>query len=228
MKIKDISPENRPRERLQLQGPSALSNAELLALILKSGTKKENVLEICNKLISKYSLDGLAQATLPELIQEHGIGKAKACQIVALFELYKRTKSVQREKLQIKSAQDIANIYLPKLQPLNKEQFVVVYLDARNRIISDEIITLGTVNASLIHPREVFHGAIKNLASAIIVIHNHPSGDPTPSKEDLEITQRLEQTSKIVGIRLLDHLIIGKTYWSYKNQESFKNNSSKM
>ncbi len=220
MKIKDISPENRPRERLQLQGPSSLSNAELLALILKSGTNRENILEICKKLISKYSLDGLAQTTLQELTQEHGIGKAKACQIIALFELYKRTKNLQKEKVQIKSAQDIANIYLPKLQPLNKEQFVVVYLDARNRIISDETITVGTVSASIIHPREVFHGAIKNLASAIIVIHNHPSGDPTPSKEDLEVTEKLWQTGELLGIKLVDHLIIGKTYWSWKENSS--------
>ncbi len=217
MKITDISPENRPRERLETQGCSSLSTAELLAIILKSGTKKENVLEICNKLLSKYGLEKLANCTLQELKEEHGIGNAKACQLVALFELFRRAGCAKKEAQPIKKAADIAGLYLPRMKHLPQEQFVAVYLDTKNKIICDQIVTVGTINASIIHPREVFHGAIKNLANAVIVVHNHPSGDPSPSKEDLEITQRLEKTGEVMGIRLLDHIIIGREeWWSWK------------
>ena len=221
MKIQDISPENRPRERLESQGPASLSNAELLAIIIKSGTKKENVLEICNKLLSKYGLEELPNTTLNELCEEHGIGKAKACQLIALFELYKRTSCVRKENQSIKQASDIAKIYLPKMKNLKKEQLAAVYLDSKNKIICDQIVTIGTLNTSLIHPREVFHGAIKNLANAIIVLHNHPSGDPTPSKDDLEITERLKETGEVLGIKLLDHIIIGgEGWWSWRESRT--------
>lgn len=217
MKLLDLSPENRPRERLARQGPSSLSDAELLALILKSGTQKENILEICNKLLSKYQLPGLAQATLSELKQEHGIGAAKASQLVALFELLKRTSPQYHNSPEIKCAQDIAKIYLPKMQSLTKEHFMVVYLNTKHKIISDQLLSLGTLNASLIHPREVFYGAIKNLASSIIVIHNHPSGDPQPSSDDMIVTEKIQKTGEIMGISLLDHIIIGRdNWWSWK------------
>lgn len=213
MKITDYSPENRPRERLAKEGPHALSNAELLALILKSGTKKENIIELCNKLLAKYSLKQLSQCTLVELTHEHGIGLAKASQLLAVFELYQRIPSQQSNSPIIRSAKDISTLFLPKLSSLNKEHFLVVYLDTKNRIIKEETISIGTLNSSLIHPREVFHGAIKHCANSIIVIHNHPSGDPTPSSEDLEVTTRLQQSAQILNIKFLDHIIIGKTTW---------------
>ena len=220
MKITELSPENRPRERLQNEGPQALSSSELLAIILKSGTKKENVLDISNHLLAKFGLDNLSNCSLQELQKEHGIGRAKACQIIALFELYKRVGQTQKEKDSITCAKDVADIYLPKLKHLKKENFVVVYLDTKNKIIVDETISIGTLNSSVIHPREIFHGAVRNLANTIIVLHNHPSGDPGPSTEDLRITKRLEQAGKMMSIPLLDHIIIGRNrWWSWKEGE---------
>ncbi len=212
MKITDLSPENRPRERLQKEGASSLSPAELLAIILKSGTKKENILEISNRLISKYGLQNLPDCSLQQLQQQYGIGPARASQILALFELYKRIPlTAQRKK--ISSAKDVAMLYLPKTQPLQKEHFMAIYLDTKNNIIAEETISIGILNSSLVHPREVFHGAIKHLAHSIIIIHNHPSGEPEPSSEDIQITKILEKTGKLMGIPLLDHIILGKDSW---------------
>ena len=207
--------ENRPRERLQAQGAGALSPAELLAIILKSGTRKESALEMSNKLLSKFGLENLSACTLQELLNEYGIGKAKACQMVALFELHKRMENhaVKKEQTAVVSAKDIAQQYMPKLQSLPQEHFMAVYLDTKSKIITDQVITVGILNASLIHPREVFYGAIKHLAHSIIVIHNHPSGDPAPSPEDLKVTSALEKTGEIMGIKLIDHVIIGKEKW---------------
>lgn len=220
MKITDMAPENRPRERLQLQGAEALSTAELLAIILKFGTKKENVLELGNRLLSKYNVEQLSSCSLPELMNEYGIGKAKACQIIALFELYKRMNNgVKKETVIVSGAKDIAELYQSKLNHIHKEHFRAVYLDTKNKIIADQTITIGILNASLIHPREVFYGAIKHLAHSVIVIHNHPSGDPAPSEEDLKITKILEKTGEIMGIKLIDHVIIGKdSWWSWRER----------
>ncbi len=214
-----MSAEDRPRERLQQQGAAALSNAELLAMMLKSGTKKENVLEICHKLLAKYGLEKLSSCSLAELQEEYGIGTAKACQIVALFELYRRLPVSKGNQQIVRNATEIATFYLPKLQHLQQEHFLAVYLDTKNRIIGDNTITIGILNASLIHPREVFYHAIKHLADGLIVIHNHPSGDPQPSKEDLDVTKRLAKTAEIMGIRFVDHIILGKdSWWSWKEQ----------
>ncbi len=210
MNLKAFSPENRPRERLQLQGSASLSNAELLALILKSGTHKENILDLCHKLLSKYGLAGLSKLTLQELEQEYGIGEAKASQIIAVFELHRRASVLKSERTNITTAKDVAKLYLPKLSSLDKEHFLALYLDAKHNIICDQTITIGILNASLVHPREVFHGAIKHLAQALIVLHNHPSGDPTPSEEDLQITKQLQKTGQVMGIPLLDHIILGQ------------------
>ncbi|PIN87425.1 hypothetical protein COV12_03955 [Candidatus Woesearchaeota archaeon CG10_big_fil_rev_8_21_14_0_10_32_24] len=219
MRIKEIMSQDRPRERMERAGPQVLSNGELLAILLKSGTKKENVLQISYGLLSKYGLQNLSRTSLQELCQEHGIGKAKACQIVALFELAKRIPLKENEKIPILKSRDLARTYITKMQDLQKEHFVAVYLDSKNKIIVDHTITIGTLNSSLVHPREVFHGAIKHLANAVIILHNHPSGDPTPSEEDLEVTRVLEETGSIMGIQLLDHLIIGKQkWWSWKEQ----------
>ena len=217
MKVTDMSAENRPRERLERDGAGVLSTAELLAIILKSGTKKENVIEMANTLLSKYGLEQLPTCSLVELMEEHGIGKAKACQLLALFELYKRMPTGDQQTAAITCAKDVATMYLPKMKDLPQEQFIAVYINAKHKIINHHLITQGILNASLIHPREVFHGAIKSLAHSLIVLHNHPSGDPEPSKEDLEVTQRLHKTGEVMGIPLLDHIILGKsTWWSWK------------
>lgn len=219
MKITEMSAENRPRERLEKEGAGVLSTAELLAIILKSGTKKENVLEISHKLLSKYGLEKLSSCSLPELTQEYGIGKAKACQLVALFELYRRVHTPNGNKIPITKAKDIVQLYQAKLQSLQKEHFIAVYLDTKHHLICDQVISIGVLNASLVHPREVFHGAIKNLAHSLIVLHNHPSGDPSPSAEDREITKRLHKTGEVMGIHFIDHVIIGKNgWWSWKEE----------
>ena len=212
MKITDLAPENRPRERLQKEGPEVLSPAELLAVILKSGTKKENILEISNRLISKYGLQNLSGCSLTQLQQQYGIGPARASQIIAVFELYKRISPTNQRK-KISCAKEVAEIYLPKTQALQKEHFMAIYVDTKNNIIAQETITIGILNSSLIHPREIFYGAIKHLAHAVIVLHNHPSGDPEPSQEDLEITKSLIKSGKLMGIPLLDHIILGKDSW---------------
>jgi DNA repair protein RadC len=214
--MKHILKENRPRERL-MHSASSLSSAELLAIILKSGTQKENVLEISHKILQKFG-SRLQYCSVQELSQEHGIGIAKACQIVALFEFHKRIPKDKR--ITVNSAKDVAKIFSKKLQNNQKEHFIALYLDVKGNILSEKTVTIGLANASLAHPREVFHGAIKSMAHSVIVIHNHPSGDPTPSEEDLLITEKLEESGEIVGINLIDHVIIGKgSYWSWNENQ---------
>jgi DNA repair protein RadC len=210
MKIKDIPIENRPRERLAKNGPSVLSDAELLAVILQKGTSKDNVIDMSNKLLSKYPLDELSDMTLSELQEIGGIGPAKAMQIIALFELSKRVKSGKICEKVVNNASDIAKYYVEKMKGLKKEHFIAVFLDSKNKIIKDELISIGTLNSSLVHPREVFKEAIKNSANSIILVHNHPSGDCEPSEEDERITQKMIEAGDIIHIKVLDHVIIGK------------------
>ncbi len=219
MRIKDFSEEQRPRERLCKHGASILSDAELLAIILKIGNKEENVIEMSHRVIAKYGLEKLANCSLSELRQIKGIGNAKACEILAAFELAKRANICSAEKRSIKSAQDVFNYFHPKMRELTREQFCILLLDLKNKIIKEELISLGTLNGSLIHPREVFKSAIKESANSIIIVHNHPSGDPAPSKEDEEITVKLVEAGDMLGINVLDHVIIGRDrYWSWKER----------
>ena len=219
MRIKDISLENRPRERLEKQGPSVLSDAELLAIILKTGNKDENVIDVSNRLISKYGVDKLSNCSLAELQEIKGIGNAKASQIIALFELNKRHNISKQNGKPIKTAKDVFDYCSPKLSGVDKEQFMILHLDTRNKIIKDEIVSVGTLNSSLIHPREVFKSAIKESANAIILVHNHPSGDAEPSEEDKKITDILFKAGELLSIKVLDHVIIGKDSWhSFKDK----------
>lgn len=218
MNLTSFAPENLPRERLQVHGAGALSNAELVALILKSGTKQDNILDLCQKLLAKYSLEQLAQASLQQLQQEHGIGVAKASQLLAVFELGKRlTPQIQMKN--VRNAQDVAKLYMKRFLQEKQEHFVAVYLDTKHKIIAEQVITKGTLNMSLIHPREVFYGAIKHCAHSLIILHNHPSGDPTPSEEDLRVTKILQETGEMMQIPVIDHIILGQgTWWSWKEQ----------
>ncbi len=218
MNLTSFAPENLPRERLQAQGAGALSNAELVALILKSGTAQQNILDLCQKLLAKYSLEQLGQASLQQLQQEHGIGVAKASQLLAVFELGKRLAPRMGEK-SVKNAREVAEVYLKRFADEKQEHFIAVYLDTKHRVIADQIITKGTLNSSLIHPREVFHGAIKHCAHSLIILHNHPSGDPTPSEEDLKVTRVLQETGEMMQIPVIDHIILGQgTWWSWREQ----------
>lgn len=213
MRMKDISSEQRPRERLKAKNSENLTDIEILALILEKGTKGENVLDLSNRLISTYGFEKLNSLSLQDLMKIKGIGLAKASKLIAAFELSKRVNSGRLCGRSIRKPSEIARHYINKLKDLKKEQFIAVFLDAKNKIIKDEIISVGILNSSLIHPREVFKEAIKNSANSIILIHNHPSGDAEPSEEDKIVTKALVETGEIVGIKVLDHLVIGRDKW---------------
>lgn len=220
MRLKDYSSEQLPRERLIKHGSGALSDAELLALLLKIGNRGENVIELSQRLISTHGLEHLAQCSLEELQKIKGIGKAKACEILAAFELARRANICGVEKKSIKSALEVFHYFHPLLKDAVQEQFHLLLLDTKNKILKEELISLGTLSASLIHPREVFKSAIRGSAHAVIIVHNHPSGDPAPSHEDEAITQKLVEAGELLGIKVLDHVIIGKDkYWSWKERK---------
>lgn len=223
--VKDIPSSERPRERMIEFGPESLNNAELLAILLRTGSANESVLTLAQRIISQIGeLRGLYDITIEELTKVKGIGPAKAIQIKAAIELGKRvTKehSLNRNN-SIRSPKDVADYIMEDLRHLKQEHFVTLLLDTKNNVIAKETISIGTLNSSIIHPREVYKPAIKKSVSAIIVAHNHPSGDPTPSREDIEVTKRLKEAGEILGIDLLDHIIIGDSkYFSLKDKGLF-------
>jgi len=218
MKIHDILPENRPIERLNKLGAGALSDAELLAIILRTGTKTENVIDLSNKVLSLYNLSKLTDCSTTELKQIKGIGITKSSQILSIIELCKRINLAKSNITKITCAKDVFELMQPKIGHLKQEVFVVLLLDSKNNIIKEEIIAKGTLNSTLIHPREVFKLAIKESANSIILVHNHPSGDPIPSTQDIEVTKKLIEVSDKLDIDLFDHLIIGKeTFFSFED-----------
>ena len=217
MKIKDLPKIERPRERLLKYGVNKLSNSELIAIILGSGKKGENVIDLAKKLLKKFPNNQLSNTLIKHLIEIPGIGKTKACQIVACFELGKRFLKNKQSQL-ILSPKDIWND-LKDIRDKKKEHCVIFYLDVRNQVIKKEVISIGSLNTSLIHPREVFEPAIKNLAGQIILAHNHPSGENQPSEDDLAITNQLVKAGKILGINIVDHVIVTTGgYYSFKEK----------
>src|SRR3989344_3881489 len=215
MKIKEISIEQRPRERLKAKGIDNLNDSELLAIILQNGTQGENVIDLSHRLISTFGVEGLNSLSLSELMKIKGIGLAKASKLIAAFELSKRVSSGKICEKIVKNPSDIASHYIEKLKDLKKEHFIAVFLDSKNKVIKDEVISIGTLNSSLVHPREVFKEAIKCSANSVILVHNHPSGNVEPSDEDYRVNKVLVETENLVGIKILDHLIIGnKNYLS--------------
>ncbi len=218
MRIKDIPKIERPREKLIRYGPEKLSNAELLAILLNKGRKGENVLELAKKFLRKYPKNNLVTLKFEEIKNFAGIGPTKACQLMASFELGKRLLRNKKATI-VMSPKEIWQ-EMKDLRNNRKEYFVVFYLDVRNQIIKRELISVGTLNASLVHPRELFEPAIKNLAAQIIISHNHPSGDSHPSDEDIELTQRLIKAGEILGIEIIDHVIVTeKDYFSLKENK---------
>ncbi|MEI7788264.1 MAG: DNA repair protein RadC [Chlorobiaceae bacterium] len=213
MRIHDLDPENRPQERFLRSGPASLSPAELLSLILRSGTRNLNIVDTCNKIISEFSLEKLADITQSELQNIKGIGKVKAMQIIAIFELNKRLHYARNFNKKITAARDIFEYMACRIPDETKEHLFVLHLNTKNQIIKTEVVSVGTLNAALIHPREVFKSAIRESAHAIILVHNHPSGDVEPSNADKQVTTLLKQASAIIQIDLLDHIIIAKTEW---------------
>ena len=220
MKLKNTPKIERPREKLEKFGPEFLKDYELLAILLRTGTTGKNVLEIAKQIISRFSKKRLLGLEFKQLKQIKGIGPAKACQILAAFELSKRVLKVDSSSTQptIQTPKDII-AQVSYLKNHKKENLVVLYLNSRNELICKETISVGTINANLVHPHEVFEPALTNFASSIALTHNHPSGDPEPSEDDLKITKQLVEAGKILGIEVLDHIIIGKeSFVSFKNK----------
>jgi len=223
--VRDLPPSERPRERLIKLGSEALSAQEILALILGRGIKGESVMATSQKLLSRFgNLKGIANASVEELMQISGIGPAKAAQIKAALELSKRLEADVGEKPQpvLKSPEDVAAVVKSKLKGKKKEHFWVICLDTRNRLINCKPVSVGSLDTSIVHPREVFKEAVSSSAASVIFVHNHPSGDPEPSKEDVELTKRLAKAGEIIGIDVLDHIIVcDKSYLSLKAKGLF-------
>ncbi|WP_409306053.1 RadC family protein [Peribacillus sp. SCS-155] len=212
MLIRDFPKEERPRERFLQDGPQSLSTQELLALLLRTGTKNESVIQLANRLITEFEgLRLLKDASIEEITAIKGIGEAKAIQILASVELGRRISSLNySDRYVIRSPEDCAKYCMNEMRFLSQEHFVCVYLNTKNQVLHKQTVFIGSLNASIVHPREVYKEAFRRSAASIICIHNHPSGDPTPSREDIEVTKRLAECGKIIGIDLLDHVIIGE------------------
>jgi DNA repair protein RadC len=210
--IHDLPEGERPRERLKYYGAGALSTAELLAILLRVGTQGENVVTLSTRMLIEFKgLHGLDKANFNELAQIKGIGMAKTAQLKAAMELGRRLLIASPEaRPQITSPTDAANLLMPEMARLEQEHLRVLLLDTKNRVLDSPTIYIGNVNASIIRPAEVFREAIKVNATALVVAHNHPSGDPTPSPEDVQVTRTLVEAGKMLGIELLDHIIIGQ------------------
>lgn len=221
-RIKDLPLSERPREKLISYGVEALSNAELLALIIKVGNQEETAVEVAQKILSRDNrgIAYLSDVSLEELMEVKGIGESKACQILATIEIGKRLNRVgPQDKVKVSSPIVLVNLLMDEMRYLCKEHFKIAILDTKNQILAIENISIGTLNASIVHPRDVFKISIKRNANSIILIHNHPSGDPNPSNEDISITNRLIDAGNLIGIKVLDHIIIGDNkYISFKEK----------
>ncbi|MFV8828758.1 RadC family protein [Alkalihalobacterium sp. APHAB7] len=219
--IRDVPNHERPRERLLADGAKYLSNQELLAIILRTGSKDESVLQLAHRVLQKFDgLTMLKDATVEELKEIKGIGEAKAVEVCAVLELGRRITNLKlEERYVIRSPEDVSRYVMEDMRSLTQEHFVCLYLNTKNHVLHRETIFIGSLNASIVHPREVFKEALRRSAASFICLHNHPSGDPTPSREDIEVTKRLGECGKILGIELLDHVIIGdRTYISLKEK----------
>jgi DNA repair protein RadC len=210
-RIRDWPIDERPREKLLRHGPQALADVELLAILIRAGNGRETAVDIARSLLAAHStLRGIASLSPPELMRTRGIGRTRAIECAAAFEIGRRVESMPaHERPIITSPADVAALLLPRLRDLPHEVFMVLHLDAKNALKHQQQLSVGTLNASLVHPREVFKSAIDQRAASIIVVHNHPSGNNEPSGEDIAITRQLVEAGTIVGIPLHDHVIIG-------------------
>lgn len=209
LKVKDLPQDDKPREKLLRHGPGALSIHELLSVVLNTGTKKEGVLAMSQRILKEYGEKSIVAETNPiRIAHDLSIPIMKACQVVACGELGRRFYQKHEGGLAlIRTAKDVYE-YLSDMRKLPKEHLRGIYLNTHNRVIHDEVISIGTINSNIVHPREVFRPAIEYGAAAIVLAHNHPSGNPTPSQMDVEITEQLVKAGKIVGINILDHVVI--------------------
>jgi DNA repair protein RadC len=220
MKIKDLPKIERPRERLVAKGPENLKNKELLAILLGTGTEGKNVIEVAEQILEKYPVKNFLQLKYEDLLKIKGINSAKACTILASQELVKRALDVRDESLpKINSVQDVLaqSVYM---RDKSREHLMALFLNARNELLYKKPMFIGTLNANLVHPREIFQEALKQNAASVILAHNHPSGDNEPSEDDILITKRISEAGKLMGVEVLDHVIISKN----KSPYSFKEN----
>lgn len=219
--LRDLPDEERPRERMLRYGAGVLSQTELLAILLRTGTRNESAIHMAQRLLAEIGgIRGIMDLSLDELTKMKGIGPAKAVQIKAGIELGQRlAKARTPEARIIRSPRDAADQVMEELRYLQKEHFVCLFLNTKNHIIAQETLSVGSLNASIVHPREVFRAAIKCSSASIVCVHNHPSGDPSPSPEDIRMTERLCRAGEIVGIDVLDHIVIGDgSFVSLKEQ----------
>lgn len=223
LKICEMPREERPREKLLGRGAAALTNPELLAILLRTGVRGANAVEVARQLLERYgSLSGLSRCTVKEIVSIRGIGEAKAIQLVAAFGLGQRLASERLVRQKLDSPELIYDLMAAEMRALHKESLRVILLDTRYRLLRMEEISLGSVNESIAHPRDVFRPAVISSAYAVIVVHNHPSGDASPSQTDYSLTRRLAEAAELLQIKLLDHIIIGAPgdqkagYFSFK------------
>jgi DNA repair protein RadC len=219
--IRDLPMDLRPRERLVYAGPSALNDAELLAIILRVGGRGENVIRMAERLLATFgSVAGLAQASLDELAAQHGMGQAKATQIKAALELGKRLAATPSGRAQVRSPADVANLLMVEMGLLEQEHLRTVLLDTKNFVVRVVNVYVGSLNSASVRVGEVFREAIRSNSASIIVVHNHPSGDPTPSPEDVRVTEMMVEAGQLLDIEVLDHLVIGRNcYVSLKERK---------
>jgi len=221
MKIKDIPKQDRPREKLVAKGAENLKDEELLAILINTGTKGKSAIEIARQILQKYTKKNLLSLKHEDLAKVDGIGSAKACVILASQELIKRALEVRDESLpKINSVQDVLAqaVYM---RDKSREHLMALFLNARNELLYKKPMFIGTLNANLVHPREIFQVALEKNAGSVILAHNHPSGDNEPSEDDLLITKRLQEAGKLMGVEIIDHVIIakGKPPYSFKENK---------
>ena len=224
--MKDLPASERPREKLMNHGAEALSNAELLAILLRTGTQEESVMRLAERILieaGEDGLGGLAHSSIESLMKRKGVGEAKAITIAAALELGKRVAiGDSKKRVVIRSSDDIANYMMPRLRYCDREHFYAILLNTKNHIIASPLISIGTLSESLVHPRELFKEAVNHSSSSIILVHNHPSGAPSPSREDIMMTRRIIEGGRLLDIQILDHVIIGdNTYISLREQGYF-------
>lgn len=211
--VRELPADERPRERLLALGPGFLSNAELLAIVLRNGSRERSALQVAQEILAAYKEEGisaLGRMSAGELMQIRGIGSAKAAEVMAAVELGKRLSACPAgRRAAVTCPGDAADYALPRFRYEEREHFAIILLNVKNHILSMPVISIGSLTASVVHPREVFRAAIQQTAASIILVHNHPSGDPTPSREDIEITNRLVAVGRVMDIPVLDHIILG-------------------
>ena len=225
MQIKRMPESERPQEKMLFAGAGGLSNSELLALIIRTGTGDKSAIRLADEVISyaNENIGDLGMAEVRELTEIDGIGEAKACSIVAAMELSKRLISDRQGavKFRIRDSQQVADLLMEEMMGEKREFFMTLNLNSKLQVESKSVISIGNLDSAPVHPREVFGPAIRRGAAAVVVAHNHPSGDPTPSRQDVEVTKRLLKASEILGIRLLDHVIVGNGCFTSMKSEGY-------